>query len=169
MRITTTLRKGVAVMAANQYDYEDDYEEQDSGPADLRKALKKAQKEREALEAELNQIRKDLKSRTVKEVLESKGVPTKLAKLIPSDIDSPEQIDAWLTEYSDVFGLQTQDQEEPAQPNVDQDTIKASQRINQTTSTAQTPSGDESIHQKLLAAGSKEELDRMIFGQSIGR
>ena len=157
-------------MAANQYDYEDDYEEQDSnGPADLRKALKKAQKEREALEAELNQIRKDLKSRTVKEVLESKGVPTKLAKLIPSDIDSPEQIDAWLTEYSDVFGLQTQDQEEPAQPNVDQDTIKASQRINQTTSTAQTPSGDESVHQKLLAAGSKEELDQMIFGQSIGR
>jgi predicted RNase H-like nuclease (RuvC/YqgF family) len=48
-------------MAANQYDYEDEYEDQDNGPADLRKALKKAQKEREALEAELNQIRKDLK------------------------------------------------------------------------------------------------------------
>lgn len=155
-------------MAANQYDYEDDYEEQDSGPADLRKALKKAQKEREALEAELNQIRKDLKSRTVKEVLESKGVPAKLAKLIPSDVDSPEQIDAWLNEYSDVFGLQS-NQEEPAQPNVDEETIRASQRINQTTSTAQTPSGEESVHQKLLAAGSKEELDRMIFGQSIGR
>lgn len=156
-------------MTANQYDYEDENEEQDNGPAELRKALKKAQKEREALEAELNQIRKDLKSRTVKEVLESKGVPTKLAKLIPSDIDSPEQIDAWLNEYSDVFGLQAKDQEEPAQPNVDEDTIRASQRINQTTSTAQTPSGDESVHQKLLAAGSKEELDRMIFGQSIGR
>lgn len=157
-------------MAANQYDYEDDYEEQDSGPAELRKALKKAQKEREALEAELNQIRKDLKSRTVKEVLESKGVPTKLAKLIPSDVDTPEQIDAWLTEYSDVFGIQGEkSQEETAQPNVDEETIRASQRINQTTSTAQTPSGDESIHQKLLAAGSKEELDRMIFGQSIGR
>lgn len=156
-------------MAANQYDYEDDYEEQDSnGPAELRKALKKAQKEREALEAELNQIRKDLKSRTVKEVLESKGVPAKLAKLIPSDVDSPEQIDAWLSEYSDVFGLQ-QSQEEPAQPNVDEDTIRASQRINQTTSTAQTPSGGESVHQKLLAAGSKEELDQMIFGSSLGR
>lgn len=157
-------------MAANQYDYEDDYEEQDSnGPAELRKALKKAQKEREALEAELNQIRKDLKSRTVKEVLESKGVPTKLAKLIPSDVDSPEQIDAWLSEYSDVFGLQAQSQEEPAQPNVDEETIKASQRINQTTSTAQTPSGDDSVHQKLLAAGSREELDQMIFGSSLGR
>jgi hypothetical protein len=157
-------------MAANQYDYEDDYEEQDTnGPAELRKALKKAQKEREALEAELSQIRKDLKSRTVKEVLESKGVPAKLAKLIPSDVDSPEQIDAWLSEYSDVFGLQTQSQEEPAQPNVDEETIRSNQRINQTTSTAQTPSGEETVHQKLLSMNSKEELDQMIFGSSLGR
>jgi hypothetical protein len=155
-------------MAANQYDYEDEYEDQDNGPADLRKALKKAQKEREALEVELNQMRKDLKSRTVKEVLESKGVPAKLAKLIPSDVDSPEQIDAWLNEYSDVFGLRN-NQEEPAQPNVDEETIRASQRINQTTSTAQTPSGEDSVHQRLLAAGSRDELDKMIFGSSTGR
>lgn len=155
-------------MTANQYDYEDDNEEQDNGPADLRKALKKAQKEREALEAELGQMRKDLKSRTVKEVLESKGVPAKLAKLIPSDVDSPEQIDAWLNEYSDVFGLQN-NQEEPAQPNVDEETIRANQRINNTTSTAQTPSGNESVHQKLLAVNSRDELDKMIFGSSLGR
>lgn len=155
-------------MTANQYDYEDDNEEQDNGPADLRKALKKAQKEREALEAELGQMRKDLKSRTVKEVLESKGVPAKLAKLIPSDVDSPEQIDAWLNEYSDVFGLQN-NQEEPAQPNVDEETIRANQRINNTTSTAQTPSNNESVHQKLLAVTSRDELDKMIFGSSIGR
>lgn len=155
-------------MTANQYDYEDDNEDQDNGPADLRKALKKAQKEREALEAELGQMRKDLKSRTVKEVLESKGVPAKLAKLIPSDVDSPEQIDAWLNEYSDVFGLQN-NQEEPAQPNVDEETIRANQRINNTTSTAQTPSNNESVHQKLLAVTSRDELDKMIFGSSIGR
>jgi hypothetical protein len=156
-------------MAANQYDYEDEYEDQDNGPADLRKALKKAQKEREALEAELGQMRKDLKSRTVKEVLESKGVPAKLAKLIPSDVDSPEQIDAWLNEYSDVFGLQTQNQEELAQPNVDEETIRSSQRINNTTATAQTPSGEENTYQKVMAATSKDELDKMIFGSSLGR
>lgn len=156
-------------MAANQYDYEDEYEDQDNGPADLRKALKKAQKEREALEAELGQMRKDLKSRTVREVLESKGVPAKLAKLIPSDVDTPEQIDAWLNEYSDVFGLQTQSQETPAQPNVDEETIRANQKINNTTATAQTPSGEENSYQKVMAATSKEELDQLIFGSSLGR
>jgi hypothetical protein len=161
-------RKGVAAMAANQYEYEDENEEQDNGPADLRRALKKAQKEREAIEAELNKMRQDLRSRQVKDVLASKGVPDKLAKLIPSDIDTPEQIDSWLSEYSDVFGLQTK-QEESVQPTVDEETINANQRINQSTSTAQIPSSDGNAYQKLMGAKTKEELDQMIFGQSLGR
>jgi len=160
-------RKGVAAMAANQYEYEDDYEEQDNGPAELRKALKKAQKEREAIEAELNKMRSDLRARQVKDVLASKGVPDKLAKLIPSDIDTPEQIDSWLSEYSDVFGIQKQ--EEAVQPTVDEETINANQRINQSTSTAQIPSSDGNAYQKLMGAKTKEELDQMIFGQSLGR
>lgn len=154
-------------MAANQYEYEDDYEEQDNGPAELRKALKKAQKEREAIEAELNKMRSDLRARQVKDVLASKGVPDKLAKLIPSDIDTPEQIDSWLSEYSDVFGIQKQ--EEAVQPTVDEETINANQRINQSTSTAQVPSSDGNAYQKLMGAKTKEELDQMIFGQSLGR
>lgn len=155
-------------MAANQYEYEDETEEQqDNGPAELRKALKKAQKEREAIEAELNKMRSEMRSRQVKDVLASKGVPDKLAKLIPSDVDTPEQIDSWLNEYSDVFGMQKQ--EEPVQPTVDEETVKANQRINQSTSTAQVPSGETSAHQKLLQAKSKEELDQILFGQSLGR
>ena len=155
-------------MAANQYEEDDIYEEQDNGPAELRKALKKAQKEREAIEAELNKMRSELRARSVKDVLASKGVPDKLAKLIPSDIDTPEQIDSWLTEYSDVFGLQAK-QEQPVEPTVDEETIKANQRINQSTSTAQIPSADGNAYQKLMGAKTKEELDQMIFGQSLGR
>ena len=155
-------------MAANQYEEDDNYEEQDNGPAELRKALKKAQKEREAIEAELNKMRSELRARSVKDVLASKGVPDKLAKLIPSDVDTPEQIDSWLTEYSDVFGLQAK-QEEPVQPTVDEETVKANQRINQSTSTAQIPSADGNSYQKLMGAKTKEELDQMIFGQSLGR
>ena len=155
-------------MAANQYEYEDEIEEQqDNGPAELRKALKKAQKEREAIEAELNKMRSDMRARQVKDVLASKGVPDKLAKLIPSDVDTPEQIDSWLNEYSDVFGMQKQ--EEPVQPTVDEETVKANQRINQSTSTAQMPSGEQNAYQKLMGVKSKEELDQIIFGQSMGR
>ena len=151
---------------ANQYEYEDETEEQDNGPAELRKALKKAQKEREPIEAELKQMRSDMRSRSVKDVLASKGVSDKLAKLIPSDVNTPEQIDAWLNEYSDVFGIK---QEESAQPAVDEETINANQRINNVTSTAQNPSGEQSQHQKVMAAKTKDELDQLLFGQSLGR
>ena len=151
---------------ANQYEYEDEYEEQDNGPAELRKALKKAQKEREAIEAELNQMRSEMRSRSVKDVLASKGVSDKLAKLIPGDVNTPEQIDAWLNEYSDVFGIK---QPESVQPTVDEETINANQRINNVTSTAQNPSGEQTQHQKVMAAKTKEELDQLLFGQSLGR
>lgn len=151
---------------ANQYEYEDETEEQDNGPAELRKALRKAQKEREAIEAELNKMRSEMRSRSVKDVLASKGVPDKLAKLIPSDVDTPEQIDAWLNEYSDVFGIQPA---ESAQPTVDEETIRDNQRINQSTSTAQMPSGEQTQHQKVMAAKTKDELDQLLFGQSLGR
>jgi len=158
----------VAAMAANQYEDEYDNEEHENAPADLRRALKKAQKEREAIEAELQKMRSELRSRSVKDVLEQKGVPSKLAKLIPSDIDTPEQIDAWLSEYADVFGVQLK-QQESAQPTVDEETIRDNQRINNVTSTAQNPSGELNAHQKVLAAKSKEELDQLLFGQSLGR
>jgi hypothetical protein len=157
--------KGSGCMA-NQYEYEDDYEEQDNGPAELRKALKKAQKEREAVEAELSKLRSDMRSRSVKDVLASKGVSDKLAKLIPSDIDTPEQIDAWLAEYSDVFGLKPAD---PVQPSVDEETVRDNQRINNVTSTAQNPSGEQTQHQKVMGAKTKDELDQLLFGQSLGR
>jgi hypothetical protein len=113
-------------------------------------------------------MRSELRSRSVKDVLEQKGVPSKLAKLIPSDIDTPEQIDAWLSEYADVFGVQLK-QQESAQPTVDEETIRDNQRINNVTSTAQNPSGELNSHQKVLAAKSKEELDQLLFGQSLGR
>ena len=145
---------------ANQYEYEDDYEE-DNGPAELRKALKKAQREREAIEAELSKLRGDLRQRTVKDVLESKGVNAKLAKLIPSDITAPEEIDAWLNEYSDVFGTPVQS----AEP-VNSADIESARRIDASTSTASTPQSNEDMYAKLMSATSLEELNQ-ITGQTI--
>ena len=150
-------RKGVAAMAANQYEYEDDYEEVDNGPAELRKALKKAQKEREALEAELNKMRIEVRSRTVKDVLTSKGVSPKLAKLIPGDITAPEEIDAWLSEYSDVFGIQNQS----AEPVVSEADIQSAKKIDSATSTASSAGGPEDLYAKLMNAKNIEELNQI--------
>lgn len=141
---------------ANQYE-DDDYEVEDNGPAELRKALKKAQKEREAFEAELAKLRGDLRQRTVKDVLASKGVNAKLAKLIPSDITAPEEIDAWLNEYSDVFGTPVQS----AEPVVSEADIQSAKKIDSATSTASPAGGPEDLYAKLMNAKNIEELNQI--------
>jgi hypothetical protein len=153
---------------ANQY--EDDYDDfdtsEESGPANLRKALKKAEKQRKDLEEQLAQVQSSLRERSVKDVLETKGVNAKIAAFIPKDITAPEQIAAWLDEYSDVFaGQQVQQSKEP---QLTQDAIQ-DQRINNATASASNPGRDEDLMSKVKNVANKEELDMLIFGGSAGR
>jgi hypothetical protein len=156
---------------ANQYDDEDDdldtTQEVDNGPANLRKALKRAEKEKKELAEQLASIQSDLRSRSVKEVLASKGVPDKIAKFIPSDVTAPEQIDAWLNEHSDVFGF-SKPQDAPAD-EAKQETKANYQRINAATQNANTPVRDADLLAKVSGTASKEELDMLVFGQSMNR
>lgn len=124
---------------ANQYDYEDEDEDttqQDQQiPAGLRKALKRLEKEnaelREANALTLSQIRE----RNVRDVLESKGVSSKIAKFIPNDIATPEQVATWLTDNADVFGFQTTEQVDEQDEERKESTSQL-QRINNATETA---------------------------------
>ena len=156
---------------ANQYDDEDDdldtVQDTDNGPANLRKALKRAEKEKKELAEQLANIQADLRSRSVKEVLASKGVPDKIAKFIPSDVTAPEQIDAWLNEHSDVFGL-SKSEDAPAD-EAKQETKANYQRINAATQNANTPVRDADLLAKVSGTASKEELDMLVFGQSMNR
>lgn len=157
---------------ANQYE-EDDFDEvedtQDTnGPANLRKALKRAEKEKKELTEQLTAIQSDLRSRSVKDVLASKGAPDKLAKFIPGDVSTPEQIDAWLEENADIFGFS-----KPAESAEADDETKANvvsyQRINAATQNATTPTRDADLASKLNSnALTKADLDAMT-GNIAGR
>ena len=82
----------------DQYDeYEDDFDNNDGGPANLRKALKKAEKQRTELEEQLSSMKANLRDRSVKDVLETKGVNPKIAAFIPREMETSEQIATWLT------------------------------------------------------------------------
>jgi len=156
---------------ANQYDDEDDdldtTPEVDNGPANLRKALKRAEKEKKELAEQLASIQSDLRNRSLKDVLASKGVPDKIAKFIPSDVTAPEQIDAWLNEHSDVFGFA---KPEDAPANEEKEATKASyQRINAATQNANAPVRDADTVAKINGTNSREELDVLVFGQSLNR
>ena len=156
---------------ANQYDDEDDdftpdEQQSNDGPANLRKALKRAEKEKKELADQLAAIQSDLRSRSVKDVLAQKGVPDKVAKFIPGDVSTPEQIDAWLDENSDVFGFTKPEATAQADEETQQN-VRSYQRINAATQNANTPSRNEDVIAKLNSkALTKEDLDSMTGNPS---
>ena len=156
---------------ANQYEEdEDDLDLDDqpqgdqNGPANLRKALKRAEREKKELAEQLASIQADLRGRSVTEVLEKKGVPTKVAKFIPGDVSTPEQIDAWLNENADVFGFAAPESAPSEEPSAN---VRETQRINAALQNANTPSRDADTAAKLAGVKTREELDMLVFGQKM--
>lgn len=82
--------------ATNQFDFDDE----NLGPKPLRDFAKAQAKQNEELQKQLKTIQEESRTRTVQSLIKEKGLPEKVAKLVPADADPTE----WLTEYGDVFG-----------------------------------------------------------------
>jgi hypothetical protein len=151
----------------SNFEYEDDEDEFTTPVADsgndlvkqLRKAAKQKDKELQELRAQFEGVSKAQRERSIKDVLESRGVNSKIAKFIPSDVDSTEEsLSKWLDENGDVFGFAT----ESNQPVVDQAQAAAYKKMNNATDQGLTPDASDDIMRRLMSANSKEELDEVI-------
>jgi hypothetical protein len=92
--------------------------------------------------------------------LAQKGVPDKVAKFVPGDVSTPEQIDAWLSENADIFGIAPAEQ--AAQASQEQQANVASyQRINAATQNATTPTRDQDLAAKIAGAKNIDELNAL--------
>ena len=153
----------------SNYDYEDDdLESTDSGNdlvKQLRKAAKQKDKELSELRSQFESLSKAQRERAIKDALAAKGVNTKIASFIPSDIDPTEEsVSKWLESNADVFGIQSAPTE---QPNVDPAQAAAYQRMNAATEAGLTPDRSTDVLQKLMNANSREELDQIIRESGI--
>ena len=148
----------------SNYDYEDDEDEVTTESNDVVKQLRKANKQKEKeladLKSQFETLNKQQRERTIKDVLEARGVNKKISAFIPQDLDPTEEsLSKWLDDYGDVFGLETT---ESNQPVVDQATQDAYQKMNKLTGQGITPDSGDDIYRKLMNANSKEELDDII-------
>ena len=149
----------------SNFDYEDDDETESTYDSNdlvkqLRKANKQKDKELADLKAQFGDISKAQRERAVKDVLEARGVNSKIAKFIPSDIDPTEEsLSKWLDDNGDVFGFQVT---ESNQSTVDPAQAAAYKRMSNATEQGQTPDASDDILRKLMSANSKEELDEVI-------
>ena len=147
-------------MATNyEYDVEDDDTTTDV-VGQLRKVNRALEKRAKELEQELSGLKTQTRQRTVKDVLQAKGLNPKIAAFIPQDIDSSEEaITTWVNEYGDVFGIQTPSEEKPAQKSPE---VMAQARINNLVATGTAPDVDEDAFAKIAAAKTREDLDALL-------
>ena len=156
-------------MSNNYWDDDEDdqdteVEEQMDG-SDLLKKLRKAKRSDEKrikeLTEQLEGLSKVQRERTVKEVLEKKGVNPKATRLILKDLDdiSEESVNTWLEDNGDLFGL--------TQPEVNEEKELNRAALRQqdiVTQLGTTPDRAEDMSMRIANADSAEEIINMIYG-----
>lgn len=149
-------------MARNQFEDDDDqFEDEPMSESDLlkqlRRQLREANKKLGEYDTELSTLRQKTRVTELSDVVKSKGLDPRVAKLYPKDADAtPEAVDAWLAEFGDVFGLQPS--EEPNEPAVDPATIAAHRRMANAEGTALPATKETEVLAKLQNAATAEEL-----------
>jgi len=147
-------------MATNYYDDEEDDDTTTDVVGQLRKVNRALEKRAKELEQELSGLKTQTRQRTVKDVLQAKGLNPKIAAFIPQEIDSSEEeIIKWVNEYGDVFGIQTSSEEKSAEKSPE---VKAQARINNLISTGSAPDVDEDAFAKIAGAKTREDLDILL-------
>jgi hypothetical protein len=127
----------------------------------LRKAKRNDEKRIKELTEQLEGLSKSQRERTVKEVLEQKGINPKAQRLILKDLDeiTEESVNNWLDDNGDLFGL--------TQPEVSQEKELNRAALRQqdvVTQLGMTPDRAEDMSMRIANAESAEEIINMIYG-----
>jgi hypothetical protein len=156
-------------MSNNYWDEEDEDQDTEVNLTDsdlvkkLRKAKRADEKRIKELTEQLETFSKAQRERTVKEVLEKKGINAKAARLILKDLDdvTEESLDGWLQENGDLIGYQEEVKDEAKQQNLaalrQQDVIAQS---------GVSPERADELEMKLDNAQSADELLAFLRSQS---
>jgi len=122
----------------------------------LRKAKRNDEKRIKELTEQLEGLSKVQRERTVKEVLEKKGVNPKAQRLILKDLEdiSEESVNTWLDDNGDLFGLT----KEPAVTQEQEVNRAALRQQDILTQGSLTPDRAEDLEAKISNAQSAEEI-----------
>ena len=128
----------------------------------LRKAKRNDEKRIKELTEQLEGLSKSQRERTVKEVLEQKGVNPKAQRLILKDLDdiSEESVNNWLEDNGDLFGLTKPEVSEEKELN-----RAALRQQDVVTQLGSTPDRAEDLLSRINNAASAEELNQIIYSQ----
>jgi hypothetical protein len=128
----------------------------------LRKAKRNDEKRIKELTEQLEGLSRVQRERTVKEVLEKKGVNPKAQRLILKDLDdiSEESVNTWLEDNGDLFGLVAPEVNEEKELNR---AVLRQQDV--VTQLGMTPDRADDLLNRINSAETAEELQAIIYSQ----
>lgn len=158
-------------MSNNYWDEEEDddldTDQFNNDGSDLLKKLRKAKRSDEKrikeLTEQLETLSKAQRERTVKEVLEKKGVNAKAARLILKDIEdvNEETVNHWLDDNADLFGIKV-DAPEQRVSETDRAALRQQDVVTQN---AITPDRMEDLNMRIDNADSMDALLDVLRSQ----
>lgn len=155
----------------NQWEDDDDFDFEDEAPAqpqgnDLVKQLRKADRQKEKrikeMEAELQTLRSQQREQSVSKVLETEGFNPRIAKFIPAEIQSAEDVKSWLNENAEILGYQPKTEVPKMDIPTDWESLQA---MDDVVEGALSPNQIDNQYELLNQAQSREDLMRLIMGQ----
>jgi len=158
-------------MSNNYWDEDDDDLDTEQFAGDGSDLLKKLRKAKRADEKRIKELTEQLeglskvqRERTVKEVLEKKGVNPKATRLVLKDLDdvTEESVNNWLEDNADLFGLTVSEEAAPASNDVDRAALRQQDVITQG---AITPDRAQDAELRIDGAQSAEELIAFMRSQ----
>lgn len=148
-----------------QYDEEDFEFETEATGSDLVKQLRKqvnelskALKERDA---QLEEVLYESREQSIAEVLAEMGVNPKVAAFVPDDVEDVDDLEAWLSEYGDVFGVGPVGDDESA---LDEESVHAAELMSAIEEGGVDPEVGQDLAARIAAASTPEELQALLRG-----
>lgn len=127
----------------------------------LRKAYKSKQKEIEQLRKQVEEFSTANRNSVIEGTLTANGLDARMAKFMPAEVVTADDVTAWLNENADIFGISTGDPQESSEE------VQAASRMADITShTPAASAGD--LMSRIEAASSQEELNEVLFGNPNG-
>lgn len=148
-----------------QYDDEDFEFETEATGSDLVKQLRKqvnelskALKERDA---QLEEVLYESREQSIAEVLAEMGVNPKVAAFVPDDVEDVDDLEAWLNEYGDVFGVGSVGDDESV---LDEESVRAAELMSAVEEGGVDPEVGQDLAARIAAASTPEELQALLRG-----
>jgi hypothetical protein len=146
-------------------DGDDRGSQENTGMKELRKAFNALKKQHKELQESYSLVTQTQRERSVRDVLNSLGLPEKVSAFIPDDVASEEDVVNWIEEYGDVFGVQLEPEYETEGQEESSQDYSALNRISQTQAGGQAYSGDtDQLDSMIRNAETPEELNKILFG-----